>query len=117
MGASFEHGLQLSFAAKAKEVCMLKLKQNVEVYETLEDFVGDISRKASPNVKLHNLKKTLFYFSGSLTLVSFLFIINIVLLKWRQRANQKQQKKYLNNLSGLKRNFFLSLMTHVTKRN
>ena len=90
MGASFEHGLQLSFAAKAKEVCMLKLKKNVEVYETIEDFVGDISRKVSPNVKLNNIKKLFLYFGGFLMFVSFVFLMNnIYLFKRRRTANLK----------------------------
>lgn len=89
MDASFEHGLQLSFAAKSRELCMLKLKRNLRVYETLEDFVGDASRKVSPNVKLHNITNLFLYFGGFLMLISFVFVVDIFMLKQLQNINRK----------------------------
>ena len=89
MDASFEHGLQLSFAAKAKEVCMLKLKQNLRVYETLEDFVEDASRKVSPNVKLYNISNLCLFFGGFLVLVSLLFVADVALSKQLKNIKSK----------------------------
>lgn len=48
---------------------MLGAKKNVEVYETLEDCVDDVSGKVSPDVKLDNIQKLFLYFGAFSTLV------------------------------------------------
>lgn len=60
---------------------MVQTKKNVEVYETLEELVGCLSAKVSPNVKMVNVQNLFLYFVGFLLLVLSGFFADIVLLK------------------------------------
>lgn len=68
---------------------MIRVKKTVEVYETIDTFVEEVSRKASPNVKLENIKNLFCYFFGSLMFILFLAIMNIVLFKQLKRIIRK----------------------------
>lgn len=68
---------------------MLRVKRNLEVYETLEDLVKDISRKVSPNVKLYNIQNLFFYFGGFFTLFSLMFIVDVFLFRLLRKIHRK----------------------------
>ena len=58
------------------EMYKLRGKRNVEIYETLEEYVGDISRKISPNVRLENVENLFLFFGGLLMLILLVFVID-----------------------------------------
>ena len=95
MDASFETGFLPFLNLKVHEVILLDAKQRVEVYETLENFVTDISRKVSPNVKLDNIKN-LFYFVVFLIFVLFVFLIDTFLLKKLKVIKRKLTRLLIN---------------------
>ena len=68
---------------------MLNARKNVAVYESLDDYVGEVSIKASLNVKLENVQMMFLYFACSLVLVSFVFVMHIFLFKQLQTINRK----------------------------
>ena len=77
-----EYGSLLIIALKIEDSLMHKMKKNTKVYETLEDFVADVSSnqdKLSPNVKLENIKNLFFYFAAFLMAVSLVCITHIFL--------------------------------------
>ena len=55
---------------------MLDTKQNVKMFETLDDLVDDLTRQASPNVKLHNVENLFANFGALLLFVLFVFNTN-----------------------------------------
>lgn len=63
---------------------MLAIRQDVEVYSSLDGYVEGVSSKASPYVNLQNVQLLFLYFYGCLgffVLVSLVSIIDIFLLK------------------------------------
>lgn len=76
--ALFEHGCTIKLVSKMREMLMFHAKQNVKVYETMDDYV---SQKFSPNVKLENVENLFVYFGAFLTLVLFVFVIDVLLSK------------------------------------
>ena len=85
--ASFEHGLTTFLYLKMKEALKLRAQKKVDVYETIDTFVEDVSRMTSPNVKLKNLGNLLFYFGIILVIVSLVAVIDILLFKYLQTIN------------------------------
>lgn len=68
---------------------MFKMKENMKVYRTLEEFVADTSRKYSPNVKLKNIQNLFFHFASFLLLISFVFFVHIFLSNYLQTINRR----------------------------
>ena len=75
---------------------MIRVKKNVEVYETIENFKRELSSKVSPNVKLDNVKNLFLYFGSFLVLVSFTFVVDNLV---------KQLKKLKKNCRRIVRHF------------
>ena len=98
MGASFECGLFLFLITEVNEQFKLRVKENVEFYESLDDFVSDISQKVSPNVKFDNIKNLFLYFGSFLMLVLLVYVINIFLFKQLKRINRKLVRCFANLL-------------------
>lgn len=71
-----------------EELVMSEVKQNVKVFEILEELVDDLTKKVSSKVKLHNVKNLFSYFATILTLVLFVHccshIVNDFLYERRQ---------------------------------
>ena len=63
---------------------MLRVSQELELYQTIEELAGRVARKVSPNVKLDNVQKLFFYFAGFMATVLIVFILNLVLFNRRQ---------------------------------
>ena len=89
MEASFEHGLMTFMVLKMKEALKLRAQKKVDVYETIDTFVEDVSRMTSPNVKLKNIGNLLFYFGIILMIVSFVAVVDILIFKHRQAINRQ----------------------------
>lgn len=68
---------------------MIGTKHNVEVYKTLDDFVGDLSRSGSQNVRLENIQNLFLYFGSFLVLTLLVFLKNIFLLKQLPTINRQ----------------------------
>lgn len=68
---------------------MLRAKKKVEVYETVDDFVNDVSSRFSPNVKLENIQSIFFYFGGFLIVVLLVFVFDSFLFKKLKKLNRK----------------------------
>lgn len=68
---------------------MAEIKQHVEVYKTLEDFVEDLSRSGSQNVTLDNIQNLFLYFGSFLVLTLLVFLMNSLLFKQLQTINSK----------------------------
>lgn len=85
----FEYGFLQTLQTRKYEAYMLRTQKSLKVYETLEDFVTDISGKFSMNVKLYNITNLFFYFGGFLVLVLLVFVTNIFLLKKLKTINRK----------------------------
>lgn len=81
MDASREFGFYRTLNVKIKELLMHKVKGSLEVYESVEDLVQDISRKVSPDVKLYNTQKLFIYFGGMLVLFLLMFIVELFLFR------------------------------------
>lgn len=82
MDASFEAGFVTALLSDMKDVFMHTVKQDVPLFESLDDYIDEvISRKASPNVKLENVKNLFSYLLGFLVLVLLASIVHIVLFK------------------------------------
>ena len=79
---------------------MLKLlvRQEVEFYESLDDFISDISQKGSPNVKLDNFQNLFLYFGSFLMLVLLVYVIDIFLFKQLKGINRKLVRCFANIL-------------------
>ena len=89
LDALFEGGLFLFLYTEIDEMFKLLLRRNVEFYESLDDFVSDISQKVSPYVKLDNVQNLFLYFGSFLMLVLFVYVIDIFLFKQLKRINRK----------------------------
>jgi hypothetical protein len=76
----------MAFTLKMEELVLGFMKRSVPVYQTLDDYVGEISRKASPNVELKNIGTLFAYFGGLLMFVS---LVNTFQLKLLQIINRK----------------------------
>ena len=98
LGASFEGGLLLSLYTEFKELLKLHVQRNVEFYESLDDFVSDISQKVSPYVKLDNVQNLFLYFGSFLMLVLLVYVIDIFLFKQLKRINRKLVRCFANLL-------------------
>lgn len=72
-----QHSVHMILTLKMKEMLMHRAKRQIEVYETLDDFVKDESRKISPIVKLENIKNLFLYLISILMVVSLLSITHV----------------------------------------
>ena len=70
-----------------KEDLKLRAQKKVDVYETIDTFVEDVSRMTSPNVKLKNLGNLLFYFGIFLMIVLLVAVMDILSFKYLQTIN------------------------------
>lgn len=87
-----EHGSFIAVELKIEEVLMQKAKKNVKLFETLEDFVADVSssqEKLSPNVKLNNIRNLFLYFVVFLMAVLFVSFIDTFLFHQMQAILRK----------------------------
>ena len=66
-----------------------RIRQNIKIFETLDDFIQDMSQAVSPNVKLENVEVLFFTFGGILMTVLFVFVVNVFLLKQLQAIIRK----------------------------
>lgn len=72
-----------------KETLQIRIKQNVKVYESLDDFVSDVSSKFSPNVSLDNIINLVVYFGIFLALVLVVCVLDFLdLIKQLQTINR-----------------------------
>lgn len=90
MDASGEFGFYITVSAKIKRLLMHKVKRTLDVYESVDEFVADISQKASPDIKLYNIQKLFFYFGGILVLFSLMFIVQHFLSRVLGKTNPRQ---------------------------
>lgn len=68
---------------------MFHSQQDVKVYENLDDYVGDVSRKFSLKVKLGNVKNLFLFFAAFLMLILLLFVIDVFLFKLLRMIKRK----------------------------
>ena len=81
---------------------MFRSRGNVKVYETIDDYVEEVTQKYSPNVKLENVRNLFIYFVAVLILILFLFIIDVFLLKRLRKIKRRlvrRSKRFLRRLS------------------
>ena len=102
MGASFECGLFLFLITEVNEQFKLRVKENVEFYESLDDFVSDISQKVSPNVKFDNIKNLFFYFGSFLMLVLLVYVIDIFVMDMNMIRMENWRATYSESIYKLK---------------
>lgn len=84
MDASFEAAFYPTLISNSRDFLMLAIRQDVEVYSSLDGYVEGVSSKASPYINLQNVQLLFLYFYGCLgffVLVSLVSIIDIFLLK------------------------------------
>ena len=62
------------FSLKIEEIVMLEVKQNVKLFDSLDELVDDLTKAVSSNVKLDNVKKLFSRFSFVVTLILFVFV-------------------------------------------
>lgn len=86
---SLQFGFSMFLGLKMKELLMARIMQNIEVYTDLKNFVENISKKVSPNVKLDNVQNMFTYFVSFLMLITLVFVIGKVYSKQLQPINRK----------------------------
>ena len=89
MDGLFEFGLQPFMTLKITEIFFHRVRQNVNLYQSLEELVSDATSKVNPNVKMDNVLNLFLYFGGFLVLVLFLFIVEKFLFKQLQTVSFK----------------------------
>lgn len=97
LDAAFEYGLTPSLNLKLNEMLILRAKQNVEVYQNLDDFVNDATSKFSSKVQLYNVKNLFFSFGGFFTLVSLWFILDILVFHMNRHLQAKIMQMYFGD--------------------
>lgn len=85
----FEYGFPETLQTRTDDAYLLQAQKNLPIYESLEAFVKDISRKFSPNVKLYNIQNLFTYFGCFLAFVLFGFVANIFVLKQLKTSKRK----------------------------
>lgn len=86
----FEHGFITFFVFEMREMLRLQIKQKVDFYKNVDDYVSDVSSKFSPNVILDNVANLVTYFGIFLALVSIICILDFLdLIKQLQTFNRK----------------------------
>lgn len=81
MNQLFEHGFLPFYRLKLAELLTIRIKQKLPYYETVEEFVDDVSRNFSLGVKLDNIANLLLYFGTFLGIVLLVFILDFVLIR------------------------------------
>ena len=72
-----------------KQILVNRVKQNIEVYDALQDYIDAVSRKFSPNVKLDNIQNLFLIFGGFLGFVLFVFVVDFSLDKQLQAIQRR----------------------------
>lgn len=108
----FQHGFIPFLCLKTGEMLLPRIRQNVTFYETLEDFVADVSGKFSPNVKLDNIQNLFFYLGGFLAIVSIVFLLRFFLIK---RQANRWTVRYLAKLVRITF-YFKTLLTCLARK-
>ena len=77
------------FSLKIDDMVMVDAKQNLKLFEDLEDLVDNLSKVVSSNVEFHNVKKLFGYFSSLLIAALLVFLANDFLSIRRQAISRK----------------------------
>lgn len=72
-----------------RELVILYARKNVEVYESLDGYVRAVSRKASPDVNLENVRTLFSCFGAFLMLVCFVSLVHHFPRKQRRTIKRK----------------------------
>ena len=93
MDELFRFGFQPHLALKIEEMLKLRAQKNVELYQSSENYIEDVTRKCTANVKLDNILDLFFYFGGFFAFSSFVLVMNrmmnIFLFKRLRRVRRK----------------------------
>ena len=67
----------------------LRIRQNVKIYDSLEDLVNDITQKVPPNVPLENVENLFFVFHSFLMVILLLSLLHNFPFRKLQAVNRR----------------------------
>lgn len=125
LDVSLEYGFSQFLGLKMNELLLLRIIQNIEIYNNLKDFAEEVSRKVSPDIKLDNIQNLFVYFASILMLVLLGFIMEKFLFKKLHTASRKlirhqfrilkRRFKFSNKFAVCKREFNLGLSSRPSR--
>lgn len=106
MDALFEAGIVPTLYSNLREMLLHNAKETVAVYESLDDYIEEVSSRASPNVKLQNVYQGFLYITFLASWYSF---------RWWPLSTFFCSNNFLNNCEQSTESFLSDLLSLLSK--